>query len=109
VQKNVFYICVIKYYYYFCINIQRKGIINTQKIKIMTMVSNKILEKAIAQAKSLFTKDVYKFSFTPTNYNHFGISVVNVRGNYKYLIDYTFTKKTGKLVKSKTIEQIYIY
>jgi hypothetical protein len=75
----------------------------------MTMVSDKILEKAIAQAKSLFTKHVCEFGFTPNDVKHFGISVVNVRGNYKYLIDYTFTKKTGKLVKSKTIEQIYIY
>ena len=74
----------------------------------MNTVSNEILEKAIAQAKSLFTKDVYEYGFTPNNDKHFGISVINVRGNYKYLIDYTFTKKTGKLVKYQTIEQTYI-
>jgi hypothetical protein len=74
----------------------------------MNTVSDKILEKAIAQAKSLFTKDVYEFGFTPNDVKHFGISIVNVRGDYKYLIDYTFTKKTGKLVKSQTIEQTYI-
>ena len=66
--------------------------------------TSEILKKAVAQASSSFTKEVMEFGFTPSNKNHFGISVVNVRGGRKMLIDFTFTIKTGKLVKTKTIE-----
>lgn len=66
--------------------------------------TSKILKKAVAQASSLFTKEVMEFSFTPANKNHFGISVVNVRGGRKMLIDFYFTIKTAKLVKIKTVE-----
>jgi hypothetical protein len=63
-----------------------------------------ILQNAIASVKSSFTVEVIEFGFTPSNKNHFGISVVNVRGGNKILLDYYFTIKTGKLVKCITIE-----
>ena len=74
----------------------------------MTRPKPEILKKAIAQANSPFTKEIMQFSFIPLNKNHFGISVINVRGGKKFLIDYWFSIKTGKLIKSKTIETISI-
>lgn len=66
--------------------------------------TNEILQKAIASVKTSFTVEVMEFAFTPPNKNQFGISVVNVRGGRKILLDYYFTIKTGKQVKCITIE-----
>ena len=66
--------------------------------------TEEILQNAIASVKSPFTVEVIAFGFTPPNKNQFGISVVNVRGGYKIVLDYYFTIKTGKLVKCITIE-----
>jgi len=66
--------------------------------------SEKILKKAVTQVNSVFTKEIMVFAFTPTNKNQFGISVINVRGGRQILIDYYFTTKTGKFVKSVTLE-----
>ncbi len=66
--------------------------------------TEEILQKAIASVKSPFTVEVIEFGFTPQNKNQFGISVVNVRGGNKILLDYYFTTRTGKLVKCITIE-----
>ena len=66
--------------------------------------TEEILQKAIASVKSPFTVEVIEFGFTPPNKNQFGISVVNVRGGNKILLDYYFTIKAGKLVKCITIE-----
>ena len=49
-----------------------------------------------------------ELSFTPLNKNHFGMSAITIRGGKKMLIDYWFTMKTAKLVKSKLIEEKYI-
>lgn len=68
--------------------------------------TKEILEKAIASVKTSFTVEVIEFGFTPSNKNQFGISVINVRGGYKILLDYYFTIKTGKFVKCITIENI---
>ena len=66
--------------------------------------TEEILQKAIVSVKSPFTVEVIEFGFTPSNKNQFGISVINVRGGNKILLDYYFTVKTGKLVKCITIE-----
>ena len=66
--------------------------------------SAQILEKVINEVKTGFTKEVITNSFIPTNKNHFGISVINERGGFKFIIDYTFTIKKGKLVNSKAIK-----
>jgi hypothetical protein len=71
-------------------------------------------EKALKNAKSYyktsFTKEVYMNGFTPKNIkDHFGVSVLIVRGGEQILNDLTFTKKTGKLVMSETVERKYIY
>jgi hypothetical protein len=57
---------------------------------------------------SSFTKEIMELSFTPLNKNHFGMSAITIRGGKKMLIDYWFTMKTAKLVKSKLIEEKYI-
>jgi hypothetical protein len=74
---------------------------------------SKPTEKALINAKrvyqSSFTKQVFINGFTPKNIkDHFGVSVQNIRGGKSILIDYTFTKKTGKFVKSDTVEERYI-
>lgn len=70
--------------------------------------STQILEKAIAQVKSSFTKDVMPFGMAAKKENHFIISVTNVRMGQEFLIDYTFTVKTGKMVSSELIESRYL-
>jgi len=70
----------------------------------MSFPTNNILQKAINQVKTGFTKEILEFAFIPSNKNHFGISVINVRENRKILLDYTFTIKTGRLVKCDIIE-----
>lgn len=72
----------------------------------MVKPTNEILQKAIEMAKSPFTVEVIEFGFTPSNKNQFGISVVNVRGGFKILLDCYFTIKTGKFVKYITVETI---
>lgn len=58
---------------------------------------------------SAFTTEVFMNGFTPTNMrNHFAVSTVIVRGGIQAVIDWTFTKKTGKLVNSEVIEQSFI-
>ena len=71
--------------------------------------TEEILQKAIASARNPFTVEVIEFGFTPSNKNHFGISVVNVRGGRKTLLDYYFTIKTGKLVKCITVESNFSF
>lgn len=66
--------------------------------------TSEIIEKAISQVKTSFTKEVLVNSFIPANKNHFGISIVNVRGGFQILLDCTFSAKTGKLLKTKTIK-----
>jgi hypothetical protein len=68
--------------------------------------TEEILQKAINSVKSPFTVEVIEFGFTPSNKNQFGISIVNLRGGSKILLDYYFTIKTGKLVKCITIEKV---
>lgn len=68
--------------------------------------TEEILQKAIASVKTSFTVEVIEFGFTPSNKNQFGISVVNVRGGFKILLDCYFTIKTGKFVKCITVETI---
>lgn len=68
--------------------------------------TREVLEKALSVVKSPFTVEIIEFGFTPLSKNQFGISVVNMRGNTKILLDYYFTIKTGKLVKCKTVEII---
>lgn len=70
----------------------------------MNTPSQNIIDKAIAQVKTSFTKEVIENSVYCANNNHFVISVVNVRGGFQTLVDYTFTKKTGKIVKSEVVE-----
>lgn len=70
--------------------------------------TDEILIKAISQVKSNFTKTIMEYGFKPTDINHFGISVINIRGGYEMLIDYTFTKKTGMLVNVITVERRYV-
>lgn len=67
-----------------------------------------ILEKALKAVKSAFTKEIIEFGFTPKNENHFGVSVVNHRGGKEIVIDYTFTVKTGKEVKSEIVEERFL-
>lgn len=79
----------------------------------MNTTFSKPTEKALENAKKYyqtsFTKEVYLNGFTPNNIkDHFGVSVVIVRGGEQILNDMTFTKKTGKLVKSVTVERRYI-
>ena len=66
-------------------------------------------EKALNNAKSVYSsplvKEVFMNGFTPENVrDHFGVSVQVKRGNVETIVDYTFTKKTGKMVKSETVE-----
>jgi hypothetical protein len=68
--------------------------------------TEEVLQKAIASMKSPFTVEIIELGFTPSNKNQFGISVINLRGGSKILLDYYFTIKTGKLVKCITIEKI---
>lgn len=68
----------------------------------------KALENAKRVYSSPLVKEVYENGFQPTDMvNHFGVSVLVQRGNIQTLVDYTFTKKTGKLVKSETVETIF--
>ncbi len=72
----------------------------------MIKPTNEILQKAIAAIKSPFTVEVIEFGSTPSSRNQFVISVVNVHGGSKILLDYYFTIRTGKFVKCITIENI---
>jgi len=73
----------------------------------MNNISQAIIDKAINQVKTSFTTDVMPLSMTPANNNHFVVSIVNVRCGAKIVIDYTFTIKTAKIVKSEVIEKTY--
>jgi len=70
-------------------------------------IPQSIINKAINQAKSPFTIDVMPLTSIPTNRNHFIVSVINFRSGIKFVIDYTFTIKTAKMVKSQIIEKTY--
>lgn len=66
-------------------------------------------EAALCQAekqyRTSFTNEVFMNGFTPKNVkDHFGVSVENRRAGKSIVIDYTLTKKTGKLVEAKTVE-----
>lgn len=65
-----------------------------------------IIAKAVTQATSSFTKEVMEC--TKINAKSFVVSVVNVRGGYEILIDYTFATNNGRLINTKTIDQKYI-
>lgn len=74
----------------------------------MNRPSEEILQKAIKSVETSFTKEVMTFSFTPSSRDQFGISLINERGGRRLLIDFYFTVKTGKLVKSVTVEDSLI-
>lgn len=79
----------------------------------MNTTFSKPTEKALKNAKAFYSsplvKEVFMNGFTPKNVkDHFGVSVLVKRAGMEILTDYTFTKKTGKLVKAKTIETNYI-
>jgi len=62
-----------------------------------------ILNKAILQVNSPFTKEIMPLGVVSKNKNQFIVSVLNQRGGKEILIDYYFTIKTAKMVKSNTI------
>jgi len=71
--------------------------------------SEKALENAKKYYQTPLVKEVYMNGFTPKNCtDHFGVSILVVRGGQKILSDLTFTKKTGKLVSSEVVESNYI-
>ena len=69
----------------------------------------KALKNAEKVYRSAFTSEVFMNGFTPQNVrDHFGVSVQNIRGGRSIIVDYTFTKKTGKLVASETVDVKYL-
>jgi hypothetical protein len=80
----------------------------------MNTTFSKPTEKALKNAETVYNsplvKEVFINGFTPENVkDHFGISVLIKRGNIEILTDYTFTKKTGKMVKSEKVEENFTY
>lgn len=65
-----------------------------------------IIDKAMIKAKSMFTTEI--LPCTKINSKSFVVTIINIRGEMKHVIDYTFLTKTGRLLYCKTIESKYI-
>jgi response regulator of citrate/malate metabolism len=78
---------------------------NTNLKSNVAEVESNIIDIAVKQVNTTFTKEILPFTIIPKNKNQFVISILNIRGNQEILIDNYFNKKNGKLIKSEIISK----